>query len=392
MAKRLCILGATGSIGLQTLDILKTNTQYQLYAFSANTNVKASLDIIKQFKPAICVMGDVQAAETLQAQVGNCKLNTEVLSGPDAIAMIAGLPDVDIVMAAIVGAAGLPGVLSATQAGKQVCLANKEALVMTGQLMMQLAKEHGAQVLPVDSEHNALFQCMPPGYRVGTKPTGVKGLLLTASGGPFLDTPLETFASLTPEQACKHPNWSMGAKISIDSATMMNKGLEVIEASFLFDMTANDIEVVIHPQSIIHSMVLYDDGSYLAQLGSPDMRIPISSALSWPNRIKNGASELDFTQLGNLSFRKPCLERFPALGLAFDALKEGGSAPCVLNAANEIAVQAFMDNQIRFDQISVVVAKSLESMPNEQLESIEQVLHYDNQARATATKFVQHLS
>lgn len=389
MQKKITILGATGSIGTQTLDILSQHPdKYQLVAFSANTQVEKSFEIIKQFKPQLVVMVDEKSAQTLQDKVAAIGVNTEVLAGKSSLETIASLPEVDTVMAAIVGAAGLPPVLSAAKHGKDILLANKEALVMTGTLLMDIAKQGRATILPVDSEHNALFQCMPAEYKTGSRPEFVKKILLTASGGPFLDTDMSTFESITPAQAVKHPNWSMGAKISIDSATMMNKALEVIEAHFLFDMPVDDIDVVIHPQSIIHSMVYYEDGSYLAQLGSPDMRIPISACLSWPERITNNAAGLDFAQLGTLNFVVPDYNRFPCLKLGFEALKAGGSSMCVLNAANEEAVTAFMQGKIKFTQIADTVQHALDKMPAQNMENVEQVLDYDNRARTFAKEFI----
>ncbi len=393
MAKKICLLGATGSIGLQTLDIMRLHPdKYTLLSFSAHTQVDKSFEIIKEFNPQVVVMVNERAAQALHTLVREQHLNTEILSGAEHLPLIAAMMDVDTVVAAIVGAAGLSGVLSAAQCGKTICLANKEALVMTGPLLMQLAKQHGAQIFPVDSEHNALFQCMPAGYQVGARPIGVKKLLLTASGGPFLDRNLDNFDNITPQEAVKHPNWSMGAKISIDSATMMNKGLELIEASFLFDMPANLIDVVIHPQSIIHSMVHYVDGSYLAQMGTADMRIPISSALSWPNRTSSQAEPLDFSTLGELTFKALDFDRFPAMALSYQALKSEGNAPCLLNAANEIAVQSFMDKAISFVQISQVVEFVLNQIPIYPIDSIEQVLEYDKQARDMAKSFVAKIA
>ncbi len=392
MAKQLCVLGATGSIGDSTLDLIEQHPQsFELYAFSAHTNVDKALSIIERFAPKLCVMVDENQAKALKAQSEAKGFPTEILDGAKALDMISGLDEVDLVVGAIVGAAGLSSLMSAVDKGKTIALANKEALVMTGPLFMERARKTGASILPIDSEHNALFQCMPGGYQTGSRPSQVKKIILTASGGPFFKTPQSEFESITVEQAVAHPKWDMGAKISIDSATLMNKGLEVIEAALLFDMKPEDIEVIIHPQSIIHSMVCYEDGSHLAQLGTPDMRIPISACLNWPKRVPNNAKVLDFSECSTLEFHQPDYQKFPCLKYAFEALKAGDLMPCLLNGANEIAVASFRDKKIKFSDIPVVVEKVMNQLKNERIESIEHVLKVDAHVRQTATQIVQHL-
>ncbi|WP_134629376.1 1-deoxy-D-xylulose-5-phosphate reductoisomerase, partial [Pseudomonas aeruginosa] len=324
----------------------------------------------------------------LQGSLAAAGVRTRVLFGEQALCEVASAPEVDMVMAAIVGAAGLPSTLAAVEAGKRVLLANKEALVMSGALFMQAVKRSGAVLLPIDSEHNAIFQSLPRNYADGLERVGVRRILLTASGGPFRETPLEQLASVTPEQACAHPNWSMGRKISVDSASMMNKGLELIEACWLFDAQPSQVEVVIHPQSVIHSMVDYVDGSVIAQLGNPDMRTPISYAMAWPERIDSGVSPLDMFAVGRLDFQRPDEQRFPCLRLASQAAETGGSAPAMLNAANEVAVAAFLERHIRFSDIAVIIEDVLNREAVTAVESLDQVLAADRRARSVAGQWL----
>jgi 1-deoxy-D-xylulose-5-phosphate reductoisomerase len=387
--QRITILGATGSIGVSTLDVLARHPErYAVYALSAHSRVEELAAQCVQFRPARAVVGTAAAAERLQALLRAAGVKTEVEHGEAALCAIASAPEVDSVMAAIVGAAGLAPTLAAARAGKKVLLANKEALVMSGQLFIDAAHQAGAVLLPIDSEHNAIFQCLPHSYGKGPAGSGVAKILLTASGGPFRTRAVETLEAVTPDQACKHPTWSMGRKISVDSATMMNKGLEVIEAHWLFGAPADRIEVVIHPQSVIHSMVSYIDGSVLAQLGNPDMRTPIAHALAYPERIDSGVAQLDLTQIATLQFERPDFNRFPCLALAFDALRAGGTAPALLNAANEVAVQAFLDLKIGFRQIDRVIAHVMDVLPHGAAESIEAVMAQDGAARAAAETYI----
>ena len=395
--QRITILGATGSIGVSTLDVLARHPErYSVYALSAQSRVEELAAQCAQFRPARAVVGSAAAAVQLAALLRAAGVNTEVEYGEAALCAIASAPEVDTVMAAIVGAAGLAPTLAAARTGKKVLLANKEALVMSGQLFIDAAHAAGAVLLPIDSEHNAIFQCMPQfGGRVPAvreQGAGVAKVLLTASGGPFLTRDVETLDAVTPDQACKHPTWSMGRKISVDSATMMNKGLEVIEAHWLFGAPAERIEVVIHPQSVIHSMVSYVDGSVLAQLGNPDMRTPIAHALAYPERIASGVAQLDLTQIATLQFERPDFKRFPCLALAFDALRAGGTAPALLNAANEVAVQAFLDLKIGFRQIDRVIAHVMEALPHGAADSIAAVMAQDAAARAAAEIHVAGLA
>ena len=379
------ILGATGSIGVNTLDVVSRDPdRFRVVALTAHTDSEALAAQCRQFQPQYAVMADPAAAEQLEQRLRELAPDVQVLAGSEALVEVAGLPEVDYVMAAIVGAAGLLPSLEAARKGKHVLLANKEALVMSGALFMQTVRDNNAVLLPVDSEHNALLQCMPDAYTAGHAPRGVTSITLTASGGPFRETPVSKLAFITPEQACAHPNWEMGRKISVDSATMMNKGLEVIEAGWLFDLPVQSIRVVVHPQSILHSMVEYTDGSVLAQLGNPDMRIPISHALGWPERIVSGAEPLDITAIGQLQFTEPDLERFPCLALAFEAWRTGGTAPAILNAANEVAVQAFLDRELAFTEISRVIARVLEHTDVQDAVSLETVLAADANAREQA--------
>lgn len=383
------ILGSTGSIGLSTLDVIARHPdRYRVVALTANTRVEKLAAQCVQFQPRYAVMSDTDAATRLQALLKDRVPDVEVLSGQEALVRVAGLPEVTHVMAAIVGAAGLLPSLAAANTGKHVLLANKEALVMSGALFMEAVQRNHATLLPIDSEHNAIFQCLPDNYQAGTAPRGVRRVVLTASGGPFRTLPLNQLDGVTPEQACAHPNWDMGPKISVDSATMMNKGLEVIEAGWLFGLGADRIRVVLHPQSLLHSLVEYDDGSMLAQLGNPDMRIPISHALGWPDRITSGADGLDLVEHGLLQFEAPDEIRFPCLPLATAALETGGTAPAILNAANEIAVAAFLDRRIPFTAIPRVIEDTLGQCAVHPADTLQVILDDDAVARTTATELI----
>jgi len=383
--KGVTVLGSTGSIGVSTLDVLARHPdKYRVVALTANREVDRLLDQCERFRPAVAVMADEEAGRRLARGLSERGVPTEVLCGLRGLESAAAMRDADYVMAAIVGAAGLLPTLAAVRAGKRVLLANKEVLVMAGSLFMQEAQAHGAEILPIDSEHNAVFQCLPVDAAGQLQARGVKRILLTASGGPFRTAPLETLAGVTPDQACAHPNWSMGRKISVDSATMMNKGLEVIEAHWLFRAPPEMIQVVLHPQSVIHSMVEYVDGSVLAQLGNPDMRTPIAHALAWPERIESGVGSLDLFQVARLDFEPPDLERFPCLRLAFEAVAAGGTAPAILNAANEVAVDAFLAERLPFTAIAEVVAETLASQAVVHPENLEHLLSVDAEARAAA--------
>nr|BAL57352.1 1-deoxy-D-xylulose 5-phosphate reductoisomerase [uncultured Gammaproteobacteria bacterium] len=383
--KGLCILGATGSIGVNTLDVVARHPdRFQVVALTGNCRTETLLKQCLKHRPAYAVMVDARAASELRRQLKAEGLTTEVLAGAEALVEVAKLPEVDYVMAAIVGAAGLLPTLAAARAGKRILLANKEALVISGPLFMDAVRASGAELLPIDSEHNAIFQCLPPGFRAGIAPPAVRRILLTASGGPFLTTPLEDLAKVTPEQAIAHPKWEMGKKISVDSATMMNKGLEVIEASLLFAVPPERIEVVIHPQSVIHSLVDYQDGSVLAQLGNPDMRIPIAYGLAWPERIDSGADALDLFEVARLDFQPPDFKRFPCLRLAFEAARAGGTAPALLNAANEVAVAAFLERKIPFTGIAGLIERTLNAIPAAAAKDLEAVLAADTSARRFA--------
>ncbi|QJR14152.1 1-deoxy-D-xylulose-5-phosphate reductoisomerase [Usitatibacter palustris] len=397
MKKRLAILGSTGSIGANTLDVVARHPdRYEVVALAAGKNDAKLLAQCAEHKPKYAVLADEQGAERLRAALKERGLDTEVLQGPDKLERVATLPEVDAVMAAIVGAAGLPSTIAAARAGKQVLLANKEALVMSGPLFMRAVAEGGATLLPVDSEHSAIFQSLPRGFACGRageiERAGVRRILLTASGGPFRTTPPERLTHVTPEQACAHPNWVMGRKISVDSATMMNKGLEVIEAHWLFASPLAAIEVVIHPQSVIHSMVEYHDGSVVAQLGAPDMRTPIACALAWPERIASGAEPLDFATVGRLDFEPLDPARFPCVGLAAEAIAQGGTAPAALNAANEIAVEAFLNRRLKFTDIARVIENALAEVAVEELHDLDQVYAADLEARAFATRSIARLA
>jgi len=387
--QRITILGATGSIGVSTLDVIARHPErYSVYALTAHSRVEELAAQCIQFRPVRAVVGSAAAADQLGALLRAAGCRTEVEWGEAALCAVSAAAETDAVMAAIVGAAGLAPTLAAARAGKKVMLANKEALVMSGQLFMDAVAESGAVLLPIDSEHNAIFQCLPQGYGRVPSAAGVTKILLTASGGPFLKRDVSTLENVTPDEACKHPKWVMGRKISVDSATMMNKGLEVIEAHWLFGAPAEQIEVVIHPQSVIHSMVSYNDGSVLAELGNPDMRTPIAHALAYPERVASGVAQLDLTQVGTLQFEKPDFNRFPCLALAFEALRAGGTAPALLNAANEVAVQAFLDERIGFRRIDRVIAQVMEELPHGAASSIEAVMAQDALARAAAERII----
>jgi 1-deoxy-D-xylulose-5-phosphate reductoisomerase len=386
------ILGATGSIGVSTLDVIARHPdRYQVYALTAHARVAELAVQCARFRPEVAVVGTAAAASTLNRLLRQEGVATEIAYGEDALCMVAGAARCDIVMAAIVGAAGLAPSLAAARAGKKVLLANKEALVMSGRLFMEVVNASGAVLLPIDSEHNAIFQCLPPAFQRTPARHGVAKILLTASGGPFLFRPVETLEQVTPEEAVAHPNWVMGRKISVDSATMMNKGLEVIEAHWLFGADASCIEVLIHPQSVIHSMVSYVDGSVLAQLGNPDMRTPIAHALAYPERIASGVDTVDLARIGQLQFQRPDFDRFPCLKLAYDALQAGGSAPAILNAANEIAVEAFLKRRIGFRAIDRLIAQVMEHMPHGDLSDIAALLDQDRRARMLAEALISRM-
>jgi 1-deoxy-D-xylulose-5-phosphate reductoisomerase len=383
--QRLAVLGATGSIGVSTLDVVARHPdRFEVVALTGHRRIDVLAEQCRRFAPRYAVVGSDENAATLAAMLAATHPAIEVLAGPEALCRVAALPEVDSVMAAIVGAAGLAPTLAAARAGKRVLLANKEALVMAGSVFMNEVRRSGTVLLPIDSEHNAVFQSMPADFNGDLARHGVRRILLTASGGPFRRTPAEQLAAVTPDQACAHPNWSMGRKISVDSATMMNKGLEVIEAHWLFNAAADQIDVVIHPQSVIHSLVQYVDGSVLAQLGNPDMRTPIAHALAWPERIDAGVAPLDLFDVAQLTFERPDFERFPCLALAYRALRAGGNQPAVLNAANEVAVEAFLDGKLRFDRIAAVIAATLDAVPAGPAESLDAVLAADAAARVAA--------
>lgn len=383
------ILGSTGSIGQSTLDVLGRHPgRFKVFALTANRQVKRILAQCVQYQPQFVVLKDREAARELGTQLRSMGVSTKVLSGDSGLIEVAAHPEVTTVMAAIVGAAGLSPTLAAVNAGKRVLLANKEALVMAGSLFMAAVAESGAELLPIDSEHNAIFQCLPSDYQ-SMESAGCKKILLTGSGGPFRTLPQESLCNVTPEEACAHPNWSMGRKISVDSATMMNKGLELIEACWLFDVQPSQIQVVVHPQSVIHSMVEYTDGSVLAQMGNPDMRTPIAHALAWPERIDAGVASLDLIMTARLDFEAPDFNRFPCLQLAIDAAKHGGTAPALLNAANEVAVEAFLQNKIRFIDIASVIDKVLNTIDVAEPTNLGVVQKADRDARACALSMIE---
>ena len=389
MQRRLSLLGATGSIGASTLDVVARHPErFGVAALAAHRNWRKLGELCRRFQPDYAVLLDGDAALALAHDIASECPSTRVEAGSEALAAIATLSDVDTVLAAIVGAAGLAPTLAAARAGKRILLANKEALVIGGALFMRASAEGGATLLPIDSEHNAVFQCLPSHYARSPARAGIRRIVLTASGGPFRTRARDDLANVTPDEACAHPNWSMGRKISVDSATMMNKGLEVIEAHWLFGAPRDAIEVVIHPQSVIHSLVEYVDGSVLAQLGHPDMRTPIACALAFPERIDAGVPRLDFAALASLSFEAPDLDRFPCLALAYDALDANGSAPIALNAANEIVVGAFLDGRARFPDIAATCARTLERLPSRPIESLSDALAADSEARRLACELL----
>ena len=385
----LTILGSTGSIGESTLDVVSRHPEkFRVFALAGYRQVDKLAAQCKQFHPEYAVVGDAGHAAELEKKLKQEGISTQVLYGSQALIDVASADEVSGVMCAIVGAAGFPSALAAARKGKTIYLANKETLVVSGALFMETARQNGATVLPIDSEHNAIFQVLPRDYTGRLNEHGINSIILTASGGPFLNTDLSTFDSITPEQAVKHPNWSMGRKISVDSASMMNKGLELIEAHWLFNCPSEKLEVVIHPQSVIHSMVRYRDGSVLAQLGNPDMRTPIAYCLGLPERIDSGVGELDFGALSALTFQKPDFDRFPCLKLAYQAMNAGGAAPCVLNAANEVAVAAFLDKRIKFTDIAKVIAHCLAQDFSDGRHDIEGLLAQDAQTRRQAEAFI----
>ena len=385
----LTILGSTGSIGESTLDVVSRHPEkFRVFALAGHRQVDKLAAQCKQFRPEYAVVGDAGHAAELEKKLKQEGISTQVLYSAQALIDVASADEVSGVMCAIVGAAGLPSALAAAKKGKTIYLANKETLVVSGALFMETARQNGATVLPIDSEHNAIFQVLPRDYTGRLNEHGINSIILTASGGPFLNTDLSTFDSITPERAVKHPNWSMGRKISVDSASMMNKGLELIEAHWLFNCPPEKLEVVIHPQSVIHSMVRYRDGSVLAQLGNPDMRTPIAYCLGLPERIDSGVGELDFGALSALTFQKPDFDRFPCLKLAYQAMNAGGAAPCVLNAANEVAVAAFLDKRIKFTDIAKVVAHCLAQDFSDGRHDIEGLLAQDAQTRRQAEAFI----
>ncbi len=388
--KGICILGATGSIGVNTLDVVaRYPEQYKIVALSANGQVDRLLEQCEKYQPEYAVMANEKAAEELESKLKNKNISAQGVSGRDGLETIASLPQVDIVMAAIVGAAGLKPTLAAARSGKRILLANKEALVMSGQIFMDEVKKNNAVLLPIDSEHNAIFQCLPENYEKGLAESGITKILLTGSGGPFRTKALSELTNITPDEACAHPNWSMGRKISVDSATMMNKGLEIIEACWLFNTNPDNIQVVVHPQSVIHSMVQYSDGSVLAQLGQPDMRTPIAHALAWPDRIESGVEKLDLFSIAKLEFEQPDYERFPCLRLAEESIRKGGTAPAILNAANEVAVASFLNNELRFIDIPYIVEQTLKNINSRPANSLTEILEDDLAARREAEQLTQ---
>jgi 1-deoxy-D-xylulose-5-phosphate reductoisomerase len=386
--EQITILGATGSIGVSTLDVIDRHArEYNIFALTGNKKIPLLAEQCAKFNPKYAVVMDAEAAGELVNLLAQNHVSTEVLVGTDALASVSSHKDVDIVMAAIVGSAGLIPTLAAANAGKKVLLANKESLVMAGNLLMQAVDKSGSTLLPIDSEHNAIFQCLPRDIKNLSK-GGVSKLLLSASGGPFRGWSLGDMDEVTREQACAHPNWSMGQKISVDSATLMNKGLELIEACWLFDVTYDQIDIVVHPQSIIHSLVQYVDGSVLAQMGNPDMRTPIAHALAWPKRINSGVSDLNLAEIAKLDFEEPDLVNFPCLGLAYEAARVGLDAPVVLNASNEVAVQAFLDGRIGFTQIAEVVADTMGHAIFKEPDSLSGVQESDKEARAISAEII----
>ena len=393
MTKRsITVLGATGSIGLSTLDVIRRHPdRFSVYALTAGTRADELATLCREFRPAVAVMADAEAAERLKALLADMP-ETRVLAGEAGLCEVAASAESDTVMAAIVGAAGLAPTLAAVRAGKRVLLANKEALVMSGKLFMDAVERHGAELLPIDSEHNAIFQCMPADKVRDPCGAGITRILLTASGGPFREYAAEDLRAVTPAQACAHPNWSMGQKISVDSATLMNKGLELIEACWLFNTSPANVQVHVHPESIIHSMVEYADGSVLAQLGSPDMRTPIANGLAWPERIEAGVAPLDLFAIGRFHFERPDLQRFPCLRLAAEAFAAGGTAPAVLNAANEVAVAAFLEGRLCFADIPVIIERTLTATEVVPADSFDTIFAKDAEARRRAREQISLLA
>jgi len=392
--KGLCILGATGSIGVSTLDVVARHTdQYKVIALTANTNIDALYEQCIAHHPEYVVVVDESKAELFKQKIKDTTVSDiNVMTGTKALEVVSTLEHVDSVMAAIVGAAGLLPSLAAAKAGKTLMLANKEALVMSGDIFMQAIHDSGAKLLPIDSEHNAIFQCMPAGYTAGDQEKQVRRILLTASGGPFRETSVEELHDVTVEQAVAHPKWDMGRKISVDSATMMNKGLELIEACLLFNVSPDDVQVVIHKQSIIHSMVDYVDGSVLAQMGNPDMRVPIAHAMAWPERFDSGVEPLDIFDVRQMDFEKPSMKRFPCLRLAYEAIKAGGIMPTVLNAANEVAVDEFLNERVRFTDIPDIIEQCMSKFSADVAGSLDIILQADHQAREQAYQIVKELT
>ncbi|MEM5498004.1 1-deoxy-D-xylulose-5-phosphate reductoisomerase [Paraglaciecola mesophila] len=392
--QNICILGATGSIGQSTIDVvLRHPDLYQVYALTAHSQIDKLLEQAKLCQPKYLVLSNGASYQHAKQALLASGIKTELLSGAQALADVASAHEVDVVMAAIVGGAGLLPTIAAVKAGKKVLLANKESLVMSGELFINAAKEHGATILPIDSEHNAIFQCLPHDYQYGDLAScGISSILLTGSGGPFRETPLNRLSEMTPAQACAHPNWDMGQKISVDSATMMNKGLEFIEARWLFGLQTSDIKVVLHPQSIIHSMVQYCDGSVLAQMGNPDMRTPIAHGLAFPKRIDSGVKPLDFQTVSNFSFDEPEPQRYPNLYLAIEASDAGQYATTALNAANEVAVAAFLSGQIGFSQIAQVNQQCVAQMQGCQLDDINAIVEWDKECRSQAQQIISSYS
>ena len=384
---KISVLGATGSVGINTLAVIQQHpAKFSVTALTTNNKIDLLHEQCLKFRPKLAVVADDRLGDEFIAKFNSNDYKPELLVGNHGLEVAASLSEVDFVMAAIVGAAGLPATLAAARAGKRILLANKEALVMSGSLLMKIINQNNSQLLPIDSEHNAVFQCLPK----GDDNCEVEKIILTASGGPFLNKPLDEFEEVTPEQACAHPNWKMGKKISVDSATMMNKGLEVIEAYKLFGKNINNVEVVIHPQSIVHSLVAYPDGSMLAHLAYPDMRVPIAHALAWPQRMSSGVNIMDLTEIGALEFTRPDTNRFPCLQLAYNALESAESATTVLNAANEVAVESFLTTKIRFTDIPTVIDAALQHIEHEQMSELEMILAKDQQARIYAQNFINH--
>ena len=391
--ENISVLGSTGSIGENTLDVIGRNPDhFRVVALTANRHIEKLAEQCARFDARLAVTADPLLEQDLSDALKRSGARAVVLTGDAGLKEAAGMAETDTVMAAIVGAAGLNSTFEAARCGKKILLANKESLVIAGEVFIAEAKRNQARILPVDSEHNAIFQALPEGFEYGLDEVGVEKIILTASGGPFRNLPAAQFSDVTPEQACAHPNWRMGRKISVDSATLMNKGLEVIEARWLFNAHPDQIEVLVHPQSIVHSMVAYRDGSVLAQMGTPDMRTPIAHALAWPRRIEAGVERLNLAQMNDLSFEKPDLARFPCLGLAFQAMRNGASAPVTLNAANEVAVDAFLDGRIGFDGIARLVGYVMERTAVTGVQNLDDVLEHDRQARQTANEWVANFN